>query len=118
MKSHDERMHELLYSNDGRVEQCEYICKLEEDLAAEQALNNSLINFDVVETKAHNDALKEYIRQQDERICKHEELVRDMWRDCICQSDATCDTCVVECNVTEGCTLERRITELGIEVWS
>lgn len=30
MKTHDERMHELLYSNDGRVEQCERICKLEE----------------------------------------------------------------------------------------
>ena len=25
----DERMHELLHSNDGRVEQCERICKLE-----------------------------------------------------------------------------------------
>lgn len=75
MKSHDQRMHELLYSNEGRVEQCE-------------------------------------------RICKLEDLVRDMWRDCICQSDDTCNTCVVECNVTEGCALERRITELGIEVWS
>lgn len=32
MKSHDERMHELLYSCDGRVEICEHICKLE-DLA-------------------------------------------------------------------------------------
>lgn len=79
MKTHDERMHELLYSNDGRVEQCEYICKLEEDLAAEQALNNSLINFDVVETKALNEAQKEYIRQQNERICKLEELVQAMW---------------------------------------
>ena len=28
--THDERMHELLYSNEGRVEQCERICKLEE----------------------------------------------------------------------------------------
>lgn len=27
--THDERMHELLYSNEGRVEQCERICKLE-----------------------------------------------------------------------------------------
>ena len=27
--THEERMHELLYSNDGRVEQCERICKLE-----------------------------------------------------------------------------------------
>ena len=27
--THDERMHELLYSTDGRVEQCERICKLE-----------------------------------------------------------------------------------------
>ena len=27
--THDERMHELLYSNEGRVEQCEHICKLE-----------------------------------------------------------------------------------------
>lgn len=26
---HEERMHELLYSNEGRVEQCERICKLE-----------------------------------------------------------------------------------------
>jgi hypothetical protein len=118
MKTREERMHELLYSNDGRVEQCEYICKLEEDLAAEQALNNSLINFDVVETKALNEAQKEYIRQQNERIASLEELVRDMWRDCICQSDVTCNTCVVECNVTEGCALERRIMELGIEVLS
>lgn len=29
MKSHDERMHELLYSCDGRVEICERIIKLE-----------------------------------------------------------------------------------------
>ena len=28
--THDERMHQLLYSNEGRVEQCERICKLEE----------------------------------------------------------------------------------------
>ena len=28
--THEERMHELLYSNEGRVEQCERICKLEE----------------------------------------------------------------------------------------
>ena len=27
--THDERMHELLYSNEGRVEMCEHICKLE-----------------------------------------------------------------------------------------
>lgn len=27
--THDERMHELLYSNEGRVELCERICKLE-----------------------------------------------------------------------------------------
>ena len=27
--THDERMHELLYSNEGRAEQCERICKLE-----------------------------------------------------------------------------------------
>lgn len=27
--THEERMHELLYSNEGRVEQCERICKLE-----------------------------------------------------------------------------------------
>lgn len=30
MTDHDKRMHELLYSNEGRVEQCERICKLEE----------------------------------------------------------------------------------------
>ena len=28
--THDERMHQLLYSNEGRVEQCERICRLEE----------------------------------------------------------------------------------------
>lgn len=28
--THDERMHELLYSNDGREEMCERICNLEE----------------------------------------------------------------------------------------
>ena len=28
-KTRDERMHELLYSNEGRVEQCERICRLE-----------------------------------------------------------------------------------------
>lgn len=28
--THDERMYQLLYSNEGRVEQCERICKLEE----------------------------------------------------------------------------------------
>lgn len=27
--THEERMHELLYSNEGRVEQCERIVKLE-----------------------------------------------------------------------------------------
>lgn len=30
MTDHDERMHSCLYSNDGRVELCERICKLEE----------------------------------------------------------------------------------------
>ena len=30
MKTREERMHACLYSNDGRVEQCERICKLEE----------------------------------------------------------------------------------------
>lgn len=29
MTDHDERMHSCLYSNDGRVELCERICKLE-----------------------------------------------------------------------------------------
>ena len=29
MTGHDERMHSCLYSNDGRVELCERICKLE-----------------------------------------------------------------------------------------
>lgn len=31
--SQKERMHELLYSNDGRVELCERICKLEAENA-------------------------------------------------------------------------------------
>lgn len=35
--NHDERMHELLYSNDGREEMCERICKLE-SLATEMAI--------------------------------------------------------------------------------
>lgn len=30
MKTREERMYEHLYSNEGRVEQCERICKLEE----------------------------------------------------------------------------------------
>lgn len=30
MTDHDKRMHELLYSNEGRVEQCERICQLEQ----------------------------------------------------------------------------------------
>lgn len=30
MKTREERMFELEYSNEGRVEQCERICKLEE----------------------------------------------------------------------------------------
>lgn len=67
MKMQNELTYRLIY------EMCKRIHTLEDDLAAEQALNNSLINFDVVETKALNDAQKEYIRQQDERICKLEE---------------------------------------------
>ena len=35
--THEERMHELLYSNEGRVEQCERICKLEK-LATQMAV--------------------------------------------------------------------------------
>ena len=30
MDDHEKRMHDLLYSNEGRVEQCERICKLEQ----------------------------------------------------------------------------------------
>lgn len=60
----------------------------------------------------------ESIHEHAERIASLEELVIDMWRDCICQSDATCNACVVDCNVTEGCALERRMMGLGIEVWS
>lgn len=37
--THEERMHELLYSNDGRVEQCERICKLED------IINGMLLTF-------------------------------------------------------------------------
>lgn len=32
--THDERMHQLLYSNEGRVELCERICKLEDENAS------------------------------------------------------------------------------------
>lgn len=32
--THDERMHQLLYSNEGRVEQCERICRLEDENAS------------------------------------------------------------------------------------
>lgn len=71
----DELTYRLIY------EMCKRILTLEDDLAAEQALNNSLINFDVVETKALNDAQKEYIRQQDERICKLEEFAGEMYRE-------------------------------------
>ena len=60
----------------------------------------------------------EGIHEHAERIASLEELVIDMWRDCICQSDETCNACVVDCNVTEGCALERRITAIGIEVES
>lgn len=70
--------------------------------------------------EAENERLRDGIKHDflvtTNHIIKLEELVRDMWRNCICQSDVTCNTCVVDCNVTEGCALERRITELGIEV--
>ena len=49
-KTREERMHELLYSNDGRVELCEMILMLEDDLA-------------------HYECLGEYERKMDSLVC-------------------------------------------------
>ena len=72
--THDERMHQLLYSNEGRVEQCE-------------------------------------------RICKLEELVRDMWGG-MCDHER-CGTCPNWLDWQEGyngCEYHKRMRKLGVEV--
>ena len=71
--THDERMHQLLYSNEGRVEQCE-------------------------------------------RICRLEELVRDMWGG-MCDHDL--DICCICPHWQEGyngCEYHDRLRELGVEL--
>lgn len=45
MPTNERRMHELPYSNDGRVEQCERICKLMEKVAKELWLLLAMTEF-------------------------------------------------------------------------
>lgn len=67
MADHEKRMHELLYSNEGRVEQCERICSLEkvakelwlllmftgnDDLSAEIGINGKRATIDAEDVRS------------------------------------------------------------------
>lgn len=57
------------------------------------------------------------LRERDERISELKSLVRDMWLNSERGRYGICGTCRHECEyASDGCEIERRMAELGVEV--